>query len=109
MKKIRPLFIFDGLYSGQGGGGSANKSKVRNLASSLITILFLVSIILQTASVRNPYAQRNLLSDKEKNRKKEKAEQLQLNGNFTEATAAEISHDLVCTFIEVSAVLPILL
>ena len=31
-------------------------------------------------------------------------EQLQHNRNFTEATAAVISHDLVCTFIEVSAV-----
>ena len=29
--------------------------------------------------------------------------QLQHNTNFTEATAAETSHDLVCTFIEVSA------
>ena len=31
-------------------------------------------------------------------------EQLQHNGHFTEATAAEINHSLVCTFIEVSAV-----
>ena len=30
--------------------------------------------------------------------------QLQHNRNFTEATAAEINHNLVCTFIEVSAV-----
>ena len=34
----------------------------------------------------------------------ERAEQLRHNGNFSEATAAEINHDLVCTFIEVSAV-----
>ena len=33
-----------------------------------------------------------------------RAEQLQHNGNFTEATAAEINHDLVCAFIEVSVV-----
>ena len=31
-------------------------------------------------------------------------EQLQHNRNFTEATATEINHNLVCTFIEVSAV-----
>ena len=34
----------------------------------------------------------------------ERAEQLQHNQNFTEAAAAEINHDLVCAFIEMSAV-----
>ena len=34
----------------------------------------------------------------------ERAEQLEHNGNFTEATAAEINQDLVCAFIEVSVV-----
>ena len=41
---------------------------------------------------------------KGKNKPKVVPEQLQHNRNFTEATAAVISHDLVCTFIEVSAV-----
>ena len=39
-----------------------------------------------------------------KNRPKVPPEQLQHNGNFTEATAAEINHGRVCTFTEVSAV-----
>ena len=43
------------------------------------------------------------------NRPKVAPEQLQHNGNFTEATAAEIKHNLVCTFIEVSAVYRFLL
>ena len=34
----------------------------------------------------------------------ERAEQLQHNGNLTEAMASEINHDLVCVYIEVSAV-----
>ena len=38
-----------------------------------------------------------------KNRPTVAPAQLQHNTNFTEATAAETSHDLVCTFIEVSA------
>ena len=49
------------------------------------------------------YAQINLLSGKGK--QTERAEQLQHNGNLTEATAAEIYHHLldpVCAFIEVS-------
>ena len=39
-----------------------------------------------------------------KNKPKIAPEQLQRNGNFTEATAAEINHNFVCMFIEVSAV-----
>ena len=39
-----------------------------------------------------------------KNRPKVAPKQLQYNWNFTEATVSEIIHNLVCTFIEVSAV-----
>ena len=49
-------------------------------------------------TVCNPCKQINLLQAKVA------PEQLQHNSNFTEATAAEINHNLVCTFFEVSAV-----
>ena len=58
---------------------------------------------MHTVPVCNPYEQMNLLLAREKQTKR--AEQLQHNGNFTEAMAAEINHnDLVCAFIEVSTV-----
>ena len=63
---------------------------MRNLASSLITVLFSSTILYYFAN-----------SEKQT---KSSAQQLQHNGNFTEATAAEINHNLVCTFIKVSAV-----
>ena len=85
------------------GPGSANKEQAEKSCISLITILFSpqVYIILQTAPVFNAYAQINLLSGKGKTDRKSRTAN---NGNFTEATVAEINHDLVCAFTEVSAV-----
>ena len=56
---------------------------------------------MQTVPVCYPHAQINLLSGKGKTDRKSRTAN---NGNFTEATAAEINHDLVCAFTEVSAV-----
>ena len=72
--------------------GSASKQQGEK--SSLITILFLSTIIiLQTVPVFNPYAQIYLLSGKgEKDRKSRTAT---AQWEFTEATASEINHDLV--------------
>ena len=57
-------------------------------------------------TVCNPYKQINLLLYRQgKNRPKVATEQLQHNAwNFTEATAAEINHNLVWRFMEVSSV-----
>ena len=67
--------MFDGLYSGQQGGGEGARTRARwEILHCLLQQFYFyrqVSIILQTASVRNPYAQINLLSDKENNRAKE--------------------------------------
>ena len=61
-------------------------------------------IILQKVTVCNPYKQKIFYSEQGKNRPKVAPGQLQHNRNFTEATATEINHNLVCTFIEESAV-----
>ena len=58
--------------------------------------MFLISIMTRSSSHLVREMDQNSGSIKTKN------EQLQHNGNFTEATAAEINHNLVCTFIEVS-------
>ena len=52
--------------------------------------------------VCNPYAQINLLSGN--GRTDQKSRPVTTQWEFTEATAAETNHDLVCAFIEVSAV-----
>ena len=92
------------FITGQGGGAQTN-SKVRNLASSLITVLFSlyfhrqVYFISQRVAVVNPYAQINLPIGKGKTDRKNRCEQLQPeesgymlllqhNGNFTKARAA---------------------
>ena len=86
------------------GGGARKKGKVRNLASSLSTILFSSTSFyyLQTVPVCNPYAQINLLSGKGET--DQKGRPVTAQWKFTGATAAEVNHDLVCAFIEVSAV-----
>ena len=89
---ISSVYVFDGLYY-RARRGSASKQQGEK--SPLITILFSSKchIILQTVPVSG------------KGKQTERAEQLQHNGNLTEATAAEINHhllDLVCAFIEVS-------
>ena len=100
-QKIRPFNsnVWWTLSTGQ-GEGARRKSKVRNLASSLITILFSSTILYYFANTDWLWS----LWANKKHRPKVAPEQLQHNENFTEATAAEINHDLVCTFIEVSAV-----
>ena len=76
-------------------------SKQQGEKSSLITILFLSTIIiLQTVPVFNPYAQIYLLSGKGENDRKSRTATAQWE--FTEATAS--CHCLVCAFIEVSGV-----
>ena len=70
------------FITGQGGGAQTN-SKVRNLASSLITVLFSlyvhrqVYLISQRVAVFNPYAQINLPIGKGKTDRKSRCEQLQ--------------------------------
>ena len=88
---------------GQGRGARTRaRSEILHHLSQQLYFHRQVSIILQTAPVCNPYAQINLLSGKGKTDQKSRSVTAQWE--FTGATAAEINHDLVCAFIEVSAV-----
>ena len=105
LKKIRPLEVFICLMhfiTGQGGGARAN-SKLGE-KSSLITILFSSTSLYyfeNSARLKSLCANKSSIRQGE-NRPKEPNKQH--NRNFTEATAAQINHDLVCAFTEVSAV-----
>ena len=103
VKEICSSYL-DLLCYRQGGGARAN-SKVRNRLSQQFYFHRQVYIILKTVPVWNPYAQINLLSGKGKTDRKSRKATAQWEFRWlTEATAAEINHDLLCAFIEVSAV-----
>ena len=81
-------------------------SKQQGEKSSLKQFYFhrKVYIILQTVSACNPYPQINLPSGEGKTDPKEPNSYSTIGISVTELTGAEINHDLVCAFIEVSAV-----
>ena len=83
------------LLTGQ-GEGARTKSKVRNLASSLISVLFSLTILHYFANsdcLWWLWANESSIGKGKTDQKYRPGEQLQHNGNFTEATAAEINQD----------------
>ena len=83
------------LLTGQ-GEGARTKSKMRNLASSLISVLFSLTISHYFANsdcLWCLWANESSIGKGKTDQKQRPGEQLQHNGNFTEATAAEINHD----------------
>ena len=98
---IRSVYIFHGLYYRPRRGSA---SKQQGEKSSLITILFSSTSLYyfeNSARLKSLCANKSSIRQGE-NRPKEPNKQH--SRNFTEATAAEINHDLVCAFTEVSAV-----
>ena len=100
---ISGVYIFDGLYY-RARMGSASKQQGEK--SSLITILFSSTSLYyfeNSARLKSLCANKSSIRQGE-NRPKEPNSYSTMGISVTEVTAAEINHDLVCAFIEVSAV-----
>ena len=99
---MKSVYIFDGLYYRPRRGSA---SKQQGEKSSLITILFSSTSLYyfeNSARLKSLLVNKSSIRQGE-NRSKEPISYSTI-GIFTEATAAEINHNLVCAFIEVSAV-----
>ena len=109
-KNIRPLVVFDGL-SLPGNEKEGEQRASWEILHRLTCQFYFSSTILSLYYFANSACLQTLTANKSSFRQREKqterAEQLQRNGKLAEerkalAAAAEINHDLVCGFIEVS-------